>query len=269
MGKYLTVLRVGLADRFAYRGDFFFGTLMRLVPFATVVFFWDAVMSGAGSGPVAFGGYDARSIVAYFILVFLGRAFSSMPGLSRSIAQEVREGGLNKFLVRPVDYPTYQLLLRFSHKLVYILTMLIPFGAFVWLMAGYFTVPVTPVRAAGAAASLMLGFWIGFHLSMAMGCLSFWMLEVTTLLFALELIEYFLSGQMIPLDLLPRWVTAVSEWLPFQFGAFLPAAILLGRVPEEAVGRYVLLGVAWSAALWALTRLLFAAGVRRYTAFGG
>src|SRR3954469_20555379 len=100
MGKYYTVLKVGLAERFAYRANFFLGIVMRFLPFVTTVFFWNAVI-GAG-GDDTFTGYTGRTMVGYFILIFVARSFSSMPGLARTIALDIREGGLNKYLVRPL-----------------------------------------------------------------------------------------------------------------------------------------------------------------------
>jgi ABC-2 type transport system permease protein len=267
MRKYLTVLRIGLADRFAYRANFFLGTLMRLLPFVTVVFFWEAVMAGAPAD--AFEGYDRRSIVGYFVLVFLARAFSSMPGLARETAKDIREGGLNRYLVRPIDYGVYQLLLRASHKTVYLATLAVPFGVFVWLMSAYFPDAPGPERIAAGLAALLLAFVIGFHFHLLMGLLGFWFLEVTTFLFVVDLIEYLLSGQMIPLDLLPEWARTVSYWLPFQYTAFVPAAILIGRIPAGEVGVRLLIGVGWAVVFAAATRLVFARGVRRYAAYGG
>lgn len=267
MSKYLTVLRVGLADRFAYRANFFIGTIMRLLPFVTVVFFWNAVMADAP--PRAFGGYNADAMVGYFILVFLARAFSSMPGLAREIAKDVRDGQLNKFLVRPIDFPAYQLMLRTSHKTVYLFTLAAPFGLFVWLMSAYFPAAPDFAQLAAGVAALLLSFVIGFHFHLLMGMLSFWFLEVTTFLFVVDLIEFFLSGQMIPLDLLPAWAQDASHWLPFQYAAYAPAAILLGRVPSEALPGLLGMAVIWAVVMVALTRLLFARGLRRYSAYGG
>jgi len=267
VGKYLTVFKIGLADRFAYRANFFLGTLMRLVPFVTVVFFWNAAMENAVEG--AFGHYSSRTIVGYFILIFLARAFSSMPGLSRAISEDVREGGLNKFLVRPIDYPLYQLLLRAAHKGVYLVTMGIPFGLFVFLMSDYFPGFPDPLRLAVGVAALVLAFVIGFHLTLLLGMLSFWFLEVTTFLFVIELIEFFLSGHMIPLDLLPSAIVVWIDRLPFAYMAYFPAAVLLGGIPDDELVPRLLVGVGWATAIWFACRMVYRAGLRRYSAYGG
>lgn len=265
--KYLTVLRIGLADRFAYRANFLIGTVMRLLPFVTVVLFWGAVMENAR--PDAFGGWNRNNIVGYFVLVFLARAFSSMPGLSREVGTDIREGGLSKYLLRPIDYATYRLLLRLSHKAVYLVTLAPPFAVFVWIVGDHFPDPPGLVRLAAGTASLLLAFVIGFHFHLLLGMLGFWFLEVTGFLFAVELIEYFLSGQLIPLDLLPAWAQGIAAWLPFQYAAFVPAGILSGKLPEEQFLPLLAAEAAWAGGLWLLCRWVWARGVRRYAAFGG
>ena len=51
--------------------------------------------------------------------------------------------------------------------------------------------------------------------------------------------------------------------------AYFPAAILLGRVPAETLGTELTIQACWIAGLFALNRLAFHYGVRRYGAFGG
>jgi ABC-2 type transport system permease protein len=267
MSKYLAVLKVGLADRFAYRANFFLGTLVRIVPFITTVFFWRAVIDdNAGD---AFNGYTSTTMTGYFILVFVARTFSSMPGLARAIATDIREGGLNRYLVRPIDYGAYQLALRIAHKAVYLVTAGVPFAVFMWLMRDYLPIDPDPGRIAAAVAAMLMSFLIGFYLHALVGLTAFWFLEITTFLFIYDMIEYFLSGHMIPLDLLPGWFQAVLGWLPFQFTAYLPAAILLGRVEPAECWRLLALEAAWAIALFAIARRMYRRGLQRYSAYGG
>src|SRR5438067_13307548 len=79
-----TILRIALAERLVYRGDFALGTLMRFLPIVTQIFLWFAVFEARGRRPVQ--GYQYEDFVAYYLLTMVARAFSSMPGLSGGIA---------------------------------------------------------------------------------------------------------------------------------------------------------------------------------------
>ena len=103
------ILRIALSERLAYRGDFVLGTLMRFLPIITQIFLWWAIFQSINPEDPNAGrlsGYSFQDMVAYYLLTMVGRAFSSMPGLSSSIAVRIRDGEIKKFLVQPVDLIT-------------------------------------------------------------------------------------------------------------------------------------------------------------------
>jgi ABC-2 type transport system permease protein len=85
-----TILRIALAERLVYRGDFALGTLMRFLPIITQIFLWYAVFQARGEEQL--NGFTYRDFVAYFLLTMVARAFSSMPGLASGIAGQIRSG---------------------------------------------------------------------------------------------------------------------------------------------------------------------------------
>ena len=88
-----TILRISLEERLVYRGDFALGTLMRFLPIVTQIFLWGAIFAvGTDHEQGDIKGYSYQNMVAYYLLVMVGRAFSSMPGLSSGIALSVRAG---------------------------------------------------------------------------------------------------------------------------------------------------------------------------------
>lgn len=100
------ILKMALAERVAYRGDFAIGTLMRFLPIVTQIFLWWAIFQSLdpeSPKTATLSGYTFQDMVAYYLLTMVGRAFSSMPGLSSSIALKVRDGEIKKFLVQPID----------------------------------------------------------------------------------------------------------------------------------------------------------------------
>jgi len=133
-----TILRIALAERLVYRGDFALGTLMRFLPIVTQIFLWFAVFQAEGGKPIV--GYKYEDFVAYYLLTMVDRAFSSMPGLSSGIARQIRSGEIKKFLLQPVDLLGFLLLSRVAHKLVYYAVALVPFALVFFLCRDYFPV---------------------------------------------------------------------------------------------------------------------------------
>jgi ABC-2 type transport system permease protein len=262
-----TILRIALSERLVYRGDFALGTLMRFLPIVTQIFLWFAVFQARGSQSLR--GYNYEDFVAYYLLTMVARAFSSMPGLASGIAAQVRSGEIKKFLIQPIDLLGFLLLGRVAHKLAYYTVAILPFALVFFLCRGYFPGFPGPTALAAGIVSLILSFLLGFFLEACMGLVGFWWLEVSSLLFVYMLFNFFLSGHMFPLDMLPGTWRTLVELTPLQFLAYFPAAVLLEKIHGWDLAWGLLIETAWVLLFMVLARVLYHRGTRRYSAFGG
>lgn len=268
------ILKIALEERLVYRGDFALGTLMRFLPIVTQIFLWLAVFQGmTGSrdiGSAEIRGYGYSDFVAYYLLTMISRAFSSMPGLASGIALQVRNGELKKFLIQPIDMTGFLLLSRVAHKLAYYSVAILPFALVFFLCRDYFAMgwpdPWTMLAFVG---SLIMGFLLGFFLEACIGLISFWFLEVSSLLFVYMLFSFFLSGHMFPLDMLPEPWRSVISWLPLQYLAYFPSAIFLGKIQGMELVKGLILQAMWIVFFIYLSRVLWRRGLHRYSGFGG
>lgn len=264
------ILRTCLEERLVYRADFAFATLVRFLPIVTQIFLWGAIFGVNSPSPQGtLNGYRYRDMIAYFLLAMVARAFSSMPGLATGVARDVRDGTIKKFLIQPVDLLGYLFLHRVAHKLVYYVVAAGPFALVFFLCRDYFPGWPPPHRLMGFLISLPVAFLIGFLLESLIGLISFWFLEVSSLIFVYMMLNYFLSGHMIPLDWLP---SPLDQWvihLPFKYLAYFPASIMLKPYTQAELAQELLVAFGWILLLLAANRVMFARGVRRYGAFGG
>jgi len=260
------ILRTAMEERLVYRGDFAFATLVRFLPIITQIFLWHAIY--AGDSDIVRNGYRYSGMVSYFLLVMVARAFSSMPGLANGIAMSVRDGSVRKYLLQPVDMLDYLFWHRVAHKLVYYIVAAGPFLLVFYLCRDYLPGWPAPEVTAAWVCSLLMAFLTGFLIESLIGLVSFWFLEVSSLIFIYMMMSYFLSGHMIPLEWIDPWIPWV-HYLPFKYLAYFPAAIMLGKVPQDALLFELGIQAAWIFVLLFLNRLAFQLGVRRYGAFGG
>jgi len=277
--KYVNIYRVSLIERLAYRSDFLLGTVLRFLPLLTTILLWQAIYDSAragsdpADGPKAFGSgavtFTMDQMIAYLLLVHISRMFSSMPGLAVGVARSIRSGDLKRYLIQPLDMIGYLLAYRAAHKTAYIATSFIPYAVLFILCAGFFdTVPDGPTFVLYIVA-LLLSFLIGFLFELTIGMVGFWFLEITSFLFVVNTVNFFVSGHLFPLDLLPPFWAWLFKLLPFQYLAYFPAAVFLGKVPYDELAQGVLIQFAWVVGLYVLSRWLYARGLRRYSAYGG
>jgi ABC-2 type transport system permease protein len=264
------ILRTSIDERLAYRGDFAFATLVRFLPIVTQVFLWGAIYQAQSAGEErVINSYRYSDMVAYYLLVMVGRAFSSMPGLTSGIARDVRDGSIKRFLTQPVDLIDWMFWNRVAHKLVYYAVATGPFLLVFYLCRDYFRQEVTPMLVAAWIASLIMAFLVGFLIEALLGLLAFWFLEVSSLIFIYMLLSYFLSGHMLPLDWLPEPVAGWIQWLPFKYLALFPSAVILGRYSPPVLARELLIEAGWVVVLYLANRWALNRGLRRYSAYGG
>ena len=267
------IFKIALQERLVYRGDFAIGTVMRFLPIITQIFLWWAIFESldpANPGAANIAGYTFSDMVAYYLITMLGRAFSSMPGLSTTIARQIREGDVKKFLVQPLDMINFMFISRVAHKVAYYSVATIPFAVIFYLCRGYFTTGFPPPEIFAAfLLTLIMAFVLGFFLEAWIGLVGFWFLEVSSLLFVYMLLAFFLSGHMFPIDIIPEPWQSLVTYLPFKYLAYFPAAVFLGKITgwNLVIEMGVLFG--WTIFFYVLTRFAYNKGIRRYSGYGG
>ena len=125
------------------------------------------------------------------------------------------------------------------------------------------------VGFAAFAASLVMAFLLGFFMEATLGMIGFWFLEVSSLLFVYMLFNFFFSGHMFPIDMLPGVWGDLVRMIPLQYLAYFPAAVFLGRVTGPALAWGLVVEFAWMVLFMLAARVAFHRGLRRYSGFGG
>lgn len=267
LNKYFNIARLSLKERLTYRGDFLFSSFLRFLPMITSILLWKSVYSS--SEQESLSGFSFKQVIAYLLLVNISRMFSSMPGLATNLARDVREGSIKKYLLQPIDLIGYLMSYRIAHKAAYISTSLVPYIILFGACASFFDTFPTLVGCVYFILSLMLAFVIGFYFEVCLGMLSFWILEVTSLLYVVTTLSFFLSGHLIPLDLLDTtgWLDVLKN-LPFAYLAYFPAAIFLQKISDEELLLRFFIGVLWALFFFLLSRVILHFGLRKYSAYG-
>jgi ABC-2 type transport system permease protein len=257
---YPALLRAGFASAVAYRAEFLiwmFSTNMPLIMLAL----WAAV---ARSGPV--GPYTQQGFVAYYLCTLLVRLLSGS-WVVWELTMEIRQGVLAMRLLRPlhplVAYSAENLAavplrgivaIPFVSILLWTARGQLGHDPLLWLML--------PLALFGA--------WLLTFLVMALiGTLALYVESAASLFEAWLGVSAVLSGYLVPLDLFPQAVQRVALALPFRFLLSFPVELMLGKHPPSHA--LLLLGAQWLyvAAALAATNLVWRAGLRRYSAYGG
>ena len=266
LAKYTTIFGVGLQNTLVYRWNFFLRSAFEVVPLLGTVFLWRAMFASRGQ-PI--GGYDFHSMVYYFLLSALATNLITPTEDEWQIAADIREGQINALLVKPLDYLSYRISLFLGYRVTYS-ALTLPFMLAIFAcFFEYVSLPRQGVTWFWGSLSLGLAAFLQFFVTYSVAMLAFWVLEISTVVFIVYSFEYFLSGHLFPLDLLPGWFRGVTEWLPFTYELYFPVAVIQEKITGGVLYRGLVIQAAWVLIMWAVGRLMWHRGVRRYQAFGG
>ena len=132
------------------------------------------------------------------------------------------------------------------------------------------TFPHDAWRLALGLPALALSALIQFTIAYCFGLLTFWFLEIQSFIILSMAIEMMLGGQIFPLDLMPSWLFHLSQYLPYYYQMYFPAAIMTGRIHDSTTALFGLgIQTFWALVLLGFATWLWSRGLRRHTAVGG
>ena len=264
--KYLSVFNIGLQNTFVYRWNYFLRALFALIPLAGTVFLWRAVFNERGGG---LHGYDYGSMIYYYLLTILVSNLVTPTEDEWQIAADIREGQINSFLTKPMNYLGYRFSIFLSGRLVYTAVTLPPIVLIFLYFRDYVHFPNQLLTYILALFSLVLSALIQFFITYTIAIMAFWILEISTIVFIIYSFEYFLGGQMFPIDIMPAGIQAVMKWLPFYYELFCPIAIFLGRLQGGDLMQALAIQLGWVLVMWGAAELMWKRGLGHYQAVGG
>ena len=125
MNKYLHVLFTGIQSTLTYRFNYLFRAVFGLVPLAGTLFVWKAIYAEKGDG-AAVSGYTLGGMISYYLLLTVVDALTAVAEDDWQIASDIREGSINQFLLKPLDYLSYRLSLYAAGRVIYTSCALAP-----------------------------------------------------------------------------------------------------------------------------------------------
>ncbi len=108
-----------------------------------------------------------------------------------------------------------------------------------------------------------------FFLDATIGMIGFWFLEVSSLLFVYMLFNFFFSGHMFPIDMLPGIWGGLVRMIPLQYLAYFPAAVFLGKITGWELVWGLVIEFLWVVFFMVASRVAFQRGMQRYSGYGG
>jgi ABC-2 type transport system permease protein len=256
---------MGVQSALVYRWNFLIRAIFSILQLIVVIILWLAAFRGRET----IGGFPLDQTITYFLLILVANYLIAAFNEDFQVSEEIRNGLINQFITKPIDYFVYRLTLFFASRTVSGVLVIVPIILLLPFTYDYLVFPGEPWRWAAAVPAFLMSAIIQFTIAYCFGLLAFWFLDITGWVVLSMAIESLLSGQIFPLDLLPDALFRLSMYLPFTYQMYFPVALVAGRLNQSQVIDGLLVQVVWTIVLILVARALWNLGLRKHTAVGG
>lgn len=246
----------------SYRLDFWLQSFgLVVLQFGGAYFLWSALF--ASSGRAELNGFNFNEILIYYLFVpFVSRMGSAAqdPGFS----SDIYTGGLNKYLVYPVNFFAFKIVERLPSTLLTFLNLMIL--VLILNFMGVFNLEWANLIKGVVSLSLIFGmcFFIFAFLEM----FAFWMDNVWSLSMAFKVGAYFLGGGAIPIKFFDPPIAELLVYTPFALSVSFPIQSFLGELNSTQWTLLCSACLIWMMTFLGFTLLLWKRGLRTYSGVG-
>ncbi len=260
---YRRFWQVNWAEQWQYRANLLMYLLYWLVSPVVYLAVWVSIANSQGSVQ----GLTANDFITYYLTLLVVDMLTSEITI-HILADKIQDGTLASDLLRPV-HPilTSSLVYNIAFKVLQLIAF-IPVWITLFLL---FHPDYSRVSLASLLLSLpgiLIGFWLNFLFGAIITCLAFWTTRVYSVSQFFYLVTMLLSGQFVPLQLMPHSVQVVAQYLPFQMFRYVPVQIILNRMPMSTLLFDYALSLVWLVVLQILFGWVWREGIKRFSAVG-
>jgi ABC-2 type transport system permease protein len=260
--RNLAYLKVGIAAKLQYPASCLAGIVLQpLLAFLVEALFWVGCFEVSGLSQI--GGFTLAQYLTYLLWLLLQFATANWR-FERAMIQDINSGAVNAMLVRPGSFYG----LHFGDLLGYKLMTLLVAVPLMFAIAYGCNLPLAVERL--PLALLMGVYYLLFlhTLNVAIASTAFFFDHVYSLNTTKNMLLWFLTGELFPLDLLPP---SISRWLlamPFSAGNYLPASYLSGRIGADVFLQGFVSLTLGMGLIALITCAIWRKGLRTYTGTG-
>lgn len=267
MRHFFQVLAAGIKayiiGAFQYRVQEGMALIGLLVESLIYLIVWTTVAREQG-GEV--GGFTVGEFAGYFIAWMFVRNITT--GWSPfAMEWRIRRGDFNSLLLRPIHPIVTDTADMLASKSVAMLTVVPTMVVLALIFKPDFA--LVPWSLLALIPAVIVAFMLRYTLMYVLALTAFWTTRVTALFELWFATEFFFSGRIAPLTVLPEWAQQVAGYLPFKWMFYFPLELLLGRSTPEAAAQGFLIQIVWLAITMLLVRIVWRGAVRQYAAVGG
>ena len=258
---------MGLSDAMQYRLNFMLGLISIIFPITIQLFIWNAVYSGKGDTIVY--DFSYHQMIFYTLLSAIVSKFVASDGFEGEINQDIKYGGLNKYLVKPISYSGYRISCSLGKKVPQAMVIVILLVIVLTVCSIVLKETLEPIRVIAFFISICLGTVLNLIHVYCISALAFWISDAGSFFQISALVVNVFSGGIFPLEIFGDTVNRIFNYLPYKYTIYYPVTIVNGKLESTRIAEVIGLQFFWILVLMLLSKVLWRIGMKKYNAIGG
>lgn len=258
-------MQASLKNFTAYRGATYIYFIMSIFHLGVALLVWLAAQNQN------FPSYTKAELIGYYVVLLFLDWFVNW-SMFTQVANDIKDGNIQKDLIRPYSYFTSMFGMAAGFKLYTSVTFFIGTVLIYYLLTSTHmpvSIPSIPLAMLPfLILSIVIAILISFTFRFALALFAFWFTEVRFIDFFYMTVSPLLSGDILPLAFFPIAVQQVNVFLPFRYQLSFPVEMMFGKLNQGEIFLGLGISLCWLLFFYLLYKFLWSKGAKSYMAFG-
>jgi len=219
MKKYFEISKINFLNNIVYISEFLLRAVFILIILFIFINIWKAIYSGQN----LIEGYTLAMIMWYMLMT--ESIVVSGSGVVKEVNKDVQSGDLAYQLNKPYSYIGYYFAKSMSYKIISFVITFAMGSILVSLMMGGFAFTFSNIPL--IIIVVLLALVLDFFMLLCIALLAFWMEDTNSIKWIYDKLLFTVGGMLVPLEILPKWLANISNYLPFSFAVYHPAKLFV------------------------------------------
>lgn len=260
---FFTLFKLSFIKAFQYRGYILITLFSSIIGVFVRVSLWMALFR---ANPVV-QNTTFHDMITYMTLTGLLFLFN-MSGIGDRLAYRILHGSIATDLIRPYNLKLFFFAQTTGDNLAHFLLFVLPVYTGILALFGM-QFPPTLLHVLVFIVAVVNGATISFLYYYILGMLPFWLESNWYISFVDHAMFTLFAGAFVPIWFYPEFLVRISYYLPFRYITYEAVTFYLGRTGLPAMPGVLLRQWVWIGILLGLEAVLWKAGQKKLTVYGG
>jgi ABC-2 type transport system permease protein len=260
MKKYIQIGKINFLNNIQYFSEFFFKAIFILV----ILFIFTNIWKTIYSGKAVIEGFTIAMMIWYLLMT--ESIVTSTSPVVKDVNKEIQSGDVAYQLNKPYNYIFYHLAKSFSHRTIGFFVTFSIGAVLIYFMIG--GIPFNLMTLPMLLITIILALVLDFFMIMSIALLAFWFEDTNSFKWIYDKILFTIGGMLVPLEIFPKWLSSISNVLPFGFVAYHPAKLFVNFEISSFL-KIVGIQLGYILVFLSIVLLIYKIGSRRLNINGG